>query len=473
MQGPQPISRKKKFIRDIGIYAIGNLGSKLITFLLVPFYSHYITDTAEYGIYELSLTIIFCFIPILSLQTTDGGFRFLIETDDRHRHRAIISFIHRILLQNCLILILLAAVAGLMHPIKYLNYIIAFGIAQTFYEVTLQCVRGLGRTKLFVFFGISNASLTAILSVLLLAVFNMGIEGIFLANIFAKTATLAILHIRFNFFAQYISFRHIDRSAYRGLLRYSVPLIPVALCWWFVTANNQFFIEHYLGLTDNGYYGLACRFTGILYVITTIFYQTWQQNALEQYNSPDRDNFFTEVFNNYFYLLCFLVATLPFAMRLCYPWLVGKNYQESAQYLYINSIYVMLLALAAFFELGYQCAKKTSRIIPSLLMSIALSVLCNFLLIQRFAVYGVIMSSIITNFGLLVYRIIDTKKYFRISFSFRSVITSAIVAGGFAVYYSKASVLVDTGYLATTTIVFILLLPKQLIRSVLNKMRKR
>lgn len=465
------ISRKNKFFQDLGIYAIGNLGSKFITFLLVPFYSHYITNTADYGIYELSLTIIFCFIPILSLQTTDGGFRFLIETDDRQRHRAIISFIHRILLHNCLLLILLAAVAGLMHPIKYLNYIIAFGIAQTFYEVTLQCVRGLGRTKLFVFLGVSNASLTAIFSVLLIAVFNMGIEGIFLANIFAKTATLAILHIRFKFFVQYISFRHIDRAAYRGLLRYSVPLIPVALCWWFVTANNQFFIEHYLGLTDNGFYGLACRFTGILFVLTTIFYQTWQQNAIEQYNTPDRDHFFSSIFNNYLFILCVIVAIFPVALRLNYPWLVGENYQESAKYLYINSIYVMIFALAAFFELGYQCAKKTARILPSLLMSIALSVACNFLLIKQFEVYGVIFSSIITNSGLLIYRIIDTRKYIRIKISTSNILPLTMVIAGGIFYSISTSMIGDLIYIPSTLLIFIIISPDEIKNMIWNKLK--
>ena len=32
---PAQQNRGKKFVRDLGIYAVGNLGSKLITFLLV------------------------------------------------------------------------------------------------------------------------------------------------------------------------------------------------------------------------------------------------------------------------------------------------------------------------------------------------------------------------------------------------------------------------------------------------------
>ena len=45
-------SRSSKFIKDIGIYAIGNIGSKLITFLMVPMYTHYI-NTSDFGYYDV------------------------------------------------------------------------------------------------------------------------------------------------------------------------------------------------------------------------------------------------------------------------------------------------------------------------------------------------------------------------------------------------------------------------------------
>ena len=46
-------TRAKKFVKDLGIYAVGNLGAKMITFLLIPLYTHYITDTADYGYHRL------------------------------------------------------------------------------------------------------------------------------------------------------------------------------------------------------------------------------------------------------------------------------------------------------------------------------------------------------------------------------------------------------------------------------------
>lgn len=465
-------SRGKKFVKDLGIYAIGNLGSKLITFLLVPFYTHYITSTTDYGIYELAMTISFCFIPLLCFQMNDGGFRFLIETDDADRHRAIISFIARTLLINTTLIILLSVATSIIHPIRFLPYIVAYGISQTIYEVCIQLARGLKHTKLFVAAGLLNASLTAILSVILLAGLGMGIEGIFISAISAKVITLAFIDRKLDLSGKYIRMRHIDKSLSRELLKYSLPLIPVALCWWMISANNQFFIEHYLGLTDTGYYGLANRFSGILYILCVIFYQTWQQNAIEQYHSPNRDAFFSGIFNAYLYLLCILVTILPFAIRLNYGWLVGAEYQESSRYLYVNCFYVMAFALSAFFEIGYQCAKRTAKILPSLLMTLGISVLFNYLLIRRLGVDGVIYSSIISYVALLIYRAVDTKKYIAISFSKKSLIPLSITIAGCVYYNYSPTPVADIAGCIILTGLLLIFIPQQAKNILFSRLRR-
>ena len=50
-------SRSSKFLKDIGIYAIGNIGSKIITFMMVPMYTYFVHDTSDFGYYDLCLTV--------------------------------------------------------------------------------------------------------------------------------------------------------------------------------------------------------------------------------------------------------------------------------------------------------------------------------------------------------------------------------------------------------------------------------
>ena len=48
-------NRGSKFLKDIGVYAIGNIGSKLITFLMVPLYTYFVHDTGDFGYYDVCL----------------------------------------------------------------------------------------------------------------------------------------------------------------------------------------------------------------------------------------------------------------------------------------------------------------------------------------------------------------------------------------------------------------------------------
>lgn len=468
---PSP-SRRRKFFNDLGIYAIGNLGSKLITFLLVPFYTYFITDPAQYGYFDVSLTVIFCCISLISLQLTDGSFRFLMDTDagriaDR---RAIITFTYRTLIVNSCVYVCLGLVLGLFVEIPYLIYILLYAVAQTFYDVSLQVTRGLKRTTLYVSASIINTLCVAIFAILFIAVMQMGLLGLFLSNILAKAVAVVYMEMRIQLFGRYFRIKSIDKALAREMLRYSLPLMPTVLCWWLISSNSVFFIKHFCGLLDNGIYAVLCKFIGILHILALIFYQTWQQNAIEQFHSADRDRFFTAVFNNYFLLLSMFVCIFPFGLRLNYFWLVSEQYAPSARYLFVHSICVMVFALGAFFEVAYQCSKNTRRLMPAFVAGAVLSVALNYIMIPAWGLYGAILSNFITFMFLCLYRAIDSRRYVKIRFDRKNYLSVAMIAASCLLYYISPSPLADAGFLALIFIAFIILAPKEFINAVLSRL---
>ena len=70
-----PTNRVSKFLKDIGIYAIGNIGSKVITFLMVPLYTYFVHDTSDFGYYDLCLQVCLLLMPFVTLQLRDGAYR--------------------------------------------------------------------------------------------------------------------------------------------------------------------------------------------------------------------------------------------------------------------------------------------------------------------------------------------------------------------------------------------------------------
>ena len=172
----------------------------------------------------------------------------------------------------------------------------------SFYEVITQVTRGLGYTKVFVTTGIISSFCIGIFSILFVVLLNMGITGIFLANILARIVALIYIEMRIKIIANYFHYNIKNRALKRDILKYSLPLLPGVICWWLTGSSDRFFIEHYLGLSYNGIYAVALRFTSILQTLVTIFYQAWQETAIRQYESKDRNKFFPDMFNGYIYI---------------------------------------------------------------------------------------------------------------------------------------------------------------------------
>lgn len=467
----QQTSRTKKFVKDLGIYAIGNLGSKLITFLLVPFYTFFIDDPAAFGYYDICTNTMYCLIPIIGLQLNDGGFRFLIDNHNESRRTEVVTFVYRSLAHNCALAIVLGLVVATFTDIRYIWLSIGFGLAQTIYDVELQIVRGLGKTTRFMTAGIINTSLIAITSIIFIAVLNMGIPGIFISNILSRLITVAYVDISSGIFRKYFSPRLLNRTLNKEILRYSLPLIPATLCWWLISSNNYYFLQYFRGLADTGLYGFVGRFTGILYILSFIFYQTWQQNAIEQYNSSDRDRYFSSVFNNYLYLLTGLTVCFSFGLRLIYPYIIGSEFQVSSQYLFLNSLYVVLFALSQFFELGYQCSKQTKFILPSLGIAVAINLAGNYFLVRIWGINGIICSNILTWGAMLIYRAIDTRRFMTIRLAKVNYFSVILLIAYGTIYYLSSTALTDIIAILTSIIIYSIIMPHDF-RSILVRRLK-
>ncbi len=455
-------SRKRKFLKDLGLYSIGSIGSKLITFLLVPIYTYAISPD-DFGYYDICLTVIFFFGPVISFQLGDGAFRFLLETKDDSRKRQIISFVVLSVVRNALITIAIVLIASFFFEIRYIHLIILYGLLQTVFDISLQLTRGLGDTKTYMFAGITNSFSVALLTILFIVVLKWGLMGLFLANILARFISVSFIEIRSHFVSKYFTLKLKDKDLQRQLLKYSLPMLPAVLIWMILNGSHVFFIKHFLGLAENGIYAVLAKFSSILYVLSTIFYQTWQQNAIEQYSSPDRDLFFSKIFNSYFYLLGGLLITFPLFLKINYGWIVGPEYQTSKQYLFFISLYMVVYAMAAFFEIGYQCAKQTARILPSFILITVIGFTLYYYLIPIFRLYGVISASLITYCVLLVYRVFDTRKYMRIHFSRNNYYIMLLVVMAGLLFHLDCGILCDIAGLLVLAVLYLLVIPKHIL----------
>ena len=72
---------KKKYkdlTKNIGLFTISSFGTKIISFLLVPLYTLYLS-TGDYGTMDLITTTVSLLIPVFTLNIQDAILRFSLD----------------------------------------------------------------------------------------------------------------------------------------------------------------------------------------------------------------------------------------------------------------------------------------------------------------------------------------------------------------------------------------------------------
>lgn len=80
----------KKLFNNVIIFGVGNLGSKIISFILVPLYTYYLSQ-AEYGTSDLVFTTSNMLLPLVSGMMYDAILRFVMDKNKKNSTSTIMT----------------------------------------------------------------------------------------------------------------------------------------------------------------------------------------------------------------------------------------------------------------------------------------------------------------------------------------------------------------------------------------------
>ena len=166
------------------IFTIGNLGSKLITFFLIPLYTTALT-TSEYGVVDLVTTLGTVIAPVLTLNICESVMRFALDKNtDKNQITRIGTY-----------LLLFGAIIGIViFPFcYYFNNISTYSVLVYLYIISLAASQiylcDLRGKELLLYYSIGNiihTFLIAVFNIFFLIVLKKGIEGYLLAFILSN-----------------------------------------------------------------------------------------------------------------------------------------------------------------------------------------------------------------------------------------------------------------------------------------------
>ena len=403
----------KKLFFDTIIYAIGDMGPRLFTFVLIPIYTAYLT-TSEYGTYDLVMTALQMVTPIIFMQMPGTIMRYVINVSEETK-RTVISTGLYFATGSILFYVVLAWLMCIMFHwnIAFFPVILLTAVTLMYNNMFAQILRGIDRLKLYALMGIMATGLSCLFSILFIVGFKMKYEGIFWASCISNGIT-AIVMLFAGGIHRFISPKSYSKEMLKDMLRYSIPLIPNAISWWVIAASSRMVISSTLGVSANGIYAVANKLASVIQLCYNVFDKAWMYSAVSMYTSQERSTFYSSVFSRLSKFMFIMVGILILLTKQIMSVWVAPAYFGAWRFNIILVVAIMFYGFSKFNGVGFNCSKKTSIVFYSTATAALLNVVLTVGLIHYWGLYAAAIGTLAAYLLLWLINIHKTKDIFEI-----------------------------------------------------------
>ncbi|SDM67794.1 oligosaccharide flippase family protein [Siphonobacter aquaeclarae] len=402
------MDQSKVLLKSTLVYTIGNIGSKIITFCLLPVFTFYL-NKSDLGKYDLMLNTISLLVPFVNLQISDAVYRWLIESkgDEEIKKKAITNGLVVVTVSTLLFIGLFWIVNQFVH-FEFSVYFIFILVVSCYFPFLQQLIRGLGKGNLYSLVGIINALLIAFVNAFFLIFVKNGVSGLFIALILANAVSIGFIvySLKLN---RFVSLDLFDLGEAKKMLSYSWPLIPNMISWWLISTIDRYIILYFLNTDANGIYAVSTRFPAIITVINSVFLLAWQDHAVVNESKTD---FVSNTFRKYIIFEFSLIFLLIAGSRFMVEYFIDARYLESWQYMPFLYLGVAFSSFAAYVGVGYQKERKTVGIFVTTLVGTVVNIIISSVLINYIGLFGPGIGVFVSFFLVYLIRLKETKSFF-------------------------------------------------------------
>lgn len=387
------------------IYAAGNIGLRVSSFLMIPLYTHYLS-MSDFGLLSTLLLTIQVLMIVMGMGGATAMVRFGREYEERGEMAALIGGMVAACLSTCLIVS--AGVIGFSEPlfrsILHTDQVRLFvslscfaAAAQSIFIATLSYFRSRNEGGKFTSAALSAALLLLLVNWVFLVRCDMGVAGVLIAQIVTYGGMWAVLIWRIGFQTG-IRFR---LQTLRRLVVFGFPLI-FAMAGNIATDTSAiYFLSFHWGLEGVAIYSLGYKIASITGIVLILPFELAYEPFV--YANKDRPGIQQTVSRLLTYLMfAFIFVSLGvlFAFRPLFPFIAPEAYAGAYR--------VTILMLAGFAFSGFRAVgqsllhihNKTSVTGGAILTITLGAILFQFLLVPSMGVAAVILIFNLSNLAI-------------------------------------------------------------------------
>ena len=391
-----------QFIKNTAIFFIGNVLSKLISFILLPMYTTVI-PTDQMGIYDVSITLTTMLLSVCYFEIWSAVLRYLYDGKSENDKNKVLKSGFKIFIGSSAIFTLVCLTMCTVLKYQYAFLITGYGIAYGASSLLTFVARGLEKNKEFSISGVLNTLIQLSLNVLLLTVLKMDYSALYISYIFGTLCqTIYLTHCTD---LRKRLLERTNRNLTLELLRYALPLCLNTVAYWVLNSSNRLVYNALYGNAASGIYSIGNRFGSIIALATTCFTYAWQDLAFTSAtgNQNEACKLYTNACNKYQQFLTAATGLiLPF-IKVVFPVLIKGDYATADKIIPSFIIVAVISGYSAFVGNVFYAIKDTKVISISTIVSAVVNLLICYPLIKIWGAFGTnlaIIVAFIVNIGI-------------------------------------------------------------------------
>lgn len=406
--------KEKKLMINSALLLLGNFSSKILVFLLVPFYTS-ILSTEEYAVSDLLVTTVNLLYPFFTLMISAAVLRFCLDKGEDVKQIFTIGLSIEIVGIGILSILSFFIKTGAL--VEYRGYFIAYYAAYALYTLLLQYAKGTEKVFIYAAASVCNTVVLLSCNLLFLLKFNLGIKGYVLAMICSFAVTAVLLFWGSGAWKDIISIRKVDRRKAKEMVAYSLPLMPNSISWWISNSSDRYIMRIFRDLSELGLYSISYKIPSILSTISGIMINAWEISAAEEYGNEKNDQFFSKIYHHYVEMLMVISTILIVMVKPIATILFQNEFYNAWKFVPILIFASVFNVLSSFLGTIFTAAKKTRSIFITTVIGALSNIALNFCLIPKFGAYGAAIATAASYILTFVARIYGSQKIMKLHYN--------------------------------------------------------
>jgi len=428
------MAREGKLFSNTLLLGVSAAAGKALSFLLLPFFTAELSP-AEFGVCEILISTALLFSALFSVHAPQATFRFLAQGED-----AAVGAGAHLLLAGVIFFSVSMPLWGqisVLQPYRALLWI--FVVASLLRSFASHILRAKGQFLLFSLQQLFCALLTALLQILFLRTWHLGVRGYLWGIVLGDTITFLTL-----LFPLWTRWQRVPRVLYGRMLRFALPFIPAAVLWWGMSGAERYILLYFHGERATGLYAAAGRFPTLITFAASVFLEAWHYASL-QAPKETREVLFGRIYALVVPALLALGGIVTAASPVLVTVFLSHAYADAVRMLGFLFFGAICAGMSSFLDSIYSLQLRSCASLYTTALAATGRIGLSFLLVPPLGAVGAAAAGALGFLGLFLLRAWHTARFLKFPRYAKRVTASLLLLLAASVFFSLDLLLFGVG----------------------------